>query len=125
MEKRADILVSAVIFIVIVVAFFGIMFFVVGRVSSQSSLVEQIYAKQVSLLIDKAKPGTEVYIDISRLEEIAKKNSFREEIIKIDNKKKEVVVRLTKGEGYSSNFFSNNDVLWNIEGDRLYLGVLE
>lgn len=121
-NKRGDsnnILIENVIFFVIVTVFFVVLFLFVTRAGSQSTVVEQIYAKQIALAIDKAKPGTGVSLDISELQKHAEKNNYYDEIINIDNENNEVSVRVVKGKGYEFEFFNDNEIVWKINKEKL------
>ena len=113
-KKAAVMLLGTVVFIILVVVFFGVMFLYVGRAGSQAPISEQIYAKQIALVLDKAKPGMVIELDISRLYEVAEKNNFKERVINIDNEGNKVIVRLVSGKGYSYEFFSDVNVVWDL-----------
>lgn len=120
MDKQAsDILMENVIFIIIVVLFFAIMFLFISRIGTNSEIYEQVYAKQIALLIDKAKDGTSIEMDISKLSDLAKKNRYYGEIIKIDSSLGIVNVRLASGNGFDYKFFNKINVIWNIENNKL------
>ena len=123
MNKKADILMENVIFFIIIAVFFAAMFIFVARAGSQVTINEQIYAKQIALVIDKAKPGTQINLDISKLYEIANKNKFAGEIVKIDNENNKVQVRLVQGKGYEFEFFNNAEVVWELKKgeEKLFL----
>jgi hypothetical protein len=116
-NKRADMLVENVVFILLVLAFFGVMFIFVWRAGSNVTIQEQVYAKEIALIIDKARPGTEIELDINNLYEIAKKQNFdKGQVVKISSESNVVRVTLTYGGGYEYSFFSDADVAWNLEG---------
>ncbi|MEK6820659.1 MAG: hypothetical protein AABX71_03025 [Nanoarchaeota archaeon] len=112
MNKRGKILVSNIIFIVLTVLFFALLFIFVAWKSSGAAVYEEAYAKQIALLIDEAKPGTEISLDVSKLSEQARKNKFNGEIIDIDSESRKVSVILKEGGGYSFRHFSDNTVVW-------------
>jgi len=128
MNKRGSTeeLTEEIIFFIIIAVFFAAMFLFVSRAGSQVTINEQIYAKQIALSIDKAKVGTEISLDISKLYEITRKNKFIGEIIKIDNENNNVQVRLVSGKGYEFEFFNNAQVVWELKdelngGEKLFL----
>ena len=126
MNKKADdVLIDQLIFMIIVLAFFVIMLLFVSRAGSQITRDEQIYAKQFALMIDKAKPGTDLTLDMTELFDIAKKNKYTGEIVKIDSQNNIVLVKLTQGDGYQYRFFNNADIVWNMKNDekKLYLSL--
>lgn len=130
LDKKADnSLMENVVYIIVIAAFFAVMFLFIARAGSQATVVEQIYAKQIALSIDKAKPGTIIELDISKLYEAARKNKISEkEMLKIDSDNNKVQVRLVGGKGYEFMFFNNAKVEWNLKNteegeEKLYLEV--
>ena len=107
MNKRGEILIRNVVFIVLNVLFFAAMFVFVARAGSNVTFYEQVHAKQIALLIDSAKPGTEITANKFKLYDLAEKQEFGENIVVIDNNEKKVTVRVRKGKGYSFNYFSD------------------
>ena len=59
-DKRGKMtfLTGVVMFIILNVVFFTVLFLFLGIKGTGSGIYEQIYAKQIALLIDQAKPGT-------------------------------------------------------------------
>ncbi len=113
-KKKGNILWEQVVFILIIAGFAFIIMTFVTRFGSQAAIREEIYAKQIAVAIDKAKPGTGLVIDISEIIESANKNKFGGDFVRIDNENKKVVVRVTTGKGYSFGFFNDNQIAWNI-----------
>ncbi|OGJ20401.1 hypothetical protein A3K73_00105 [Candidatus Pacearchaeota archaeon RBG_13_36_9] len=119
-----DFLNSKVAFIVLNVIFIALMLFYLLRVQKGASLIEQTYAKQIALIIDQAKPGTSLNIDISELYSLADKNNFgREGTVKIDYAAKKVIVKVADGRGYSFNFFSNSVIMWSVDKKSQKLNI--
>ena len=114
LDKRGkeDILFPVVIFLIINLIFFSALLGFVLRASSSALIYEQAYAKEIALIIDNAKPGTEISFDFSNGYEIAGKNNFGGEslgeLVKI--KDNGVIVSLSKSGGYSFDFFSSHEV---------------
>ena len=69
-------------------------------------------------MIDSAKSGTEIKIDVPELFKQAEKNKFDEKIIEIDDENKEVIVRVTQGGGYSFSYFNDNVIKGTILGNE-------
>lgn len=90
-------------------------------------MYEELYSKQIALIIDKALPGTNITLDISKLYEISDKNKYNGQIINIDNSLNRVNIRLADGKGNEYKYFSDYNVLWNIKENekRLYIYVIE
>ena len=123
---RENLLIGNLVYLIFVLVLVIGLFFFVGRAGSQAPLFEQVYAKQIALLINKAQPGMEFELDTFDLIEIARKNGYNGEIVFIDNVNNVVNVKLRNGKGYSYEFFSNNEVIWNVpERGLLTLKIVE
>ena len=116
--KKANVLSEVTIFTIFAILIFSLIYLGLGRIGSQASFYEQVYAKQIALVIDKAEPGMEINLDVSGLYEIANKNNFKGEIVTIDNKANNVNVCLVSGKCYEFNYFSDLDIVWNLEKDN-------
>jgi len=127
MNKKANTLMENLVYILLVVVFVSIMYFSITRAGSQAGFYEQIYAKQIALIVDKAKPGIDMELDTFEMQRIARKNNFNGNIVSIDNNENKVVVKLIDGKGYSYKFFNDVDVAWNLDREKrkLYLNVVE
>jgi len=78
----------------------------VSRAGTGTTVKEQIYAKRIALLIDQAKPGTNLAIDISELYKLAEKNKYNGKVVNFDFKENKITVRLATGKGYSYHYFT-------------------
>src|SRR3989338_7060761 len=100
-NKRADkIMESTIIFIVLNLIFALLLLFFVYKTSTGAVVYEQFYAKQIALMIDNAKPNTQISLDFKKGIEVAEENKItsKEGMVRImDNK---VFVKLS-----SSLFF--------------------
>jgi len=105
-KKGINILPGTLIFLILNIVFFSVLFFWVARVGSGVEIKEQVYAKQIALLIDGAKPGTNLTLDISEMYEVARENRFDGKIVDIDYESNEVIVQLEDGGGYRFQYFS-------------------
>ncbi|MEK6872990.1 MAG: hypothetical protein AABW90_03180 [Nanoarchaeota archaeon] len=123
-KKATNTLLENLVFILLVIVFISIMYFAITRAGSQSILYEQIYAKQIALMIDKAKPGMEFELDTFEMQRIARKNNFLGNLVNIDNDKNKVNVKLIDGNGYNYYFFNDVNVVWNLKKDERKL-ILE
>ncbi len=115
-----------IVFFVLVVAFFSIMILFVHRVAVSASVYEEIYSKKIALIIDEARPGSVLTLDISKIVSLARKNGFSEiqiknKIITIDNNL--VKVQLDSSGSYGFEYFSDYPVSYVIDGDVLILEV--
>ena len=104
-----------VIFIILNVLFISILILFLLRQGQGAVLLEQSYAKQIALLIDSAKPGMTIILDMGKAKELAEKNGleFKEVATNTNNV---ITVRLSEGGGYSYSYF--NDVNASLYPDR-------
>ncbi len=115
-NKKAEILIGNVIFILLNVLFLFVLILFLLKQGDGTIVLEQLYAKQISLLADSANPEMLIKIDMERGMEVAEKNGidFRE-VVKITGNV--VEVKLGENSGYSYSFF--NDVRLNAYPDEL------
>lgn len=106
MNKRGEILVEHVIFIILNLIFLGIMIVFLTNQSSGSIILEEVYSKQIALLIDSSRPGMVMELNMKELyKECKKKNCDFSKIINVSNN--HVTVKLTDKGGYNYHFFNN------------------
>ena len=122
-KKGVDNLMENIVFILLVLVFIALMIFPITRAGSQSILFEQIYAKQIALIIDKAQPGMEIEVDIFNAYSLAKKNRFSGNIVSIDNNENKVNVKLVDGKGYNYYYFNDVDVVWNLDKEKRVISL--
>ncbi len=109
-EKRGTILVENIIFIVLNIAFISILLLFLVKQGSGAVVLEQSYAKNIALLIDASSPVMEMKINLKKGFDLAEKNGLaREDIVKIDNERNIVAVKLSEKGGYEYSFFNNVD----------------
>ncbi|MGY4884681.1 MAG: hypothetical protein ACP5NZ_03850 [Nanobdellota archaeon] len=107
MKKKGTILVENVIFIILNILFLSILILFLVKQGSGAIVLEQAYSKQISILIDSAKPPMEIKLDMEKGRKLAEeKNINFESAVKITGN--QVKVKLSDGEGYTYSFF--NDV---------------
>ena len=122
MGRRGEILVENLIFIMLNLVFLSILTLFLLKQGSGAIVLEESYAKQIALLIDSAKPGTIIRLNMEKGIELAKENNV-EQMIRIDNNL--VTIKLSRNGGYSYSFFNNvavNANKDNVEG--LYVFVI-
>ena len=104
-----------VIFIILNILFLMILILFLLKQGQGAVFLEQSYAKQIALLIDSAKPGMTIILDMSKAKDIAEKNSleFKDIVTKTDNI---ITVKLTEKGGYSYSYF--NDVNVSLYPDK-------
>jgi len=109
--NRGDILTGDVIFIILNVIFVAILIFFVVTKTNDAAIIEEKYAKQIALIIDSARPGMRINLDM----EDAIKKAIDEnqnigagimDLVKIDNERNLVTVKLRDEGGYSYSFFN-------------------
>ncbi|MBS3093893.1 hypothetical protein J4456_04920 [Candidatus Pacearchaeota archaeon] len=121
MKKSETLLMEYLVFILLVLIFIVGVTSSVIRVTNNTAIHEQILAKQLMLLTNKAEPGMTIKIDLTHYYNIAAKNKFRESVISFDNSAKQLTVRLIDGKGYSANYFNDVLIAWNIDRDKRIL----
>jgi len=110
-NKRANELLSpTIIRIIIYLIFFSIFFYFLHNASNSAYVYEQIYAKQIALLIDGSNPKTKITLNFSKAIEIAEKNNLNKESELVTIKDNKIFVKLSNNGGYSLQHFTNNDV---------------
>ncbi len=107
MEKRGQILTENVIFIVLNLVFLAILVLFIYSKSGGEAVLEEKYAKQMALIIDSAKPGMEIQLNMEDAYKKAQKNGFENSSV-VSISGNTVTVKLRDGKGYSYDFF--NDV---------------
>jgi hypothetical protein len=108
-SKQARLLVGNIIFIVLNLIYLVILVVFLLRYSSDLSLLESSYAKEIALVIDSAKPGMSIFLSMEDAFEGAKEEGVDpSEIIRIN--KNRVTVKLSReSKGYSYSFFNSVD----------------
>jgi len=105
-----------VVFIILNVLFLTILILFLARQGQGAIVLEQSYAKQIALLIDSAKPGMTIILDMSKAKDLAEKNGleFKDIVKKTDNV---ITVRLSEKGGYSYSYFNDVNVSLYANGD--------
>src|SRR3989344_6577479 len=106
MEKKGDVLTENIIFIILTLIFFSILITFVFTRSSGNAIKEEELAKQVALIVDSAKPGMIIKINVEDYLELAKKENYDKNIITINGNL--VTAKFREKVGYPYSFF--NDV---------------
>lgn len=112
---RGEILIENVVFILLNAIFLFVLILFLIKQGQGAVVLEQIYAKEIALLVDSAKPNMLIKIDMEKGLKLAEKNGIDfKEAVKIDGNT--VRVRLSGDSGYTYSFF--NDVALNAYPDR-------
>jgi|TARA_Y100000310_G_C20479060_1_gene713829 hypothetical protein len=109
MKKRGQILVENIIFIVLNLIFLTILIlFIYSKIGSEA-ILEEKYSKQIALMIDSAKPGMNILLNMEDALIKADENSWdRKKIVFIEGNT--VTVKLREKGGNSYSFFNDVDV---------------
>jgi len=115
-NKKAAILMENVIFIILNILFITILILFLLRQGQGAVLLEQSYAKQIALLIDSAKPGMTIILDMGKAKDLAEKNGleFKDSVTKTNTI---ITVRLSTSGGYSYSYFNDVNVSLYPNGD--------
>lgn len=125
-NKKAELLPETVIFIILNVLFFGFMIGFIYLQSSSVHLSEEETAKRIALVIDSAKPGTEIEMNLKDFFSQAEKEGIAKEVsIEVDNNKNLIIVRGSKDSFFEYSYFNDVSVKFGFNGDYLKLEVLE
>lgn len=109
MEEKGQILVENIIFITLNLIFLTILVLFVLSRTGTAATIEEKYSKQIALMIDAAKPGMAIHLNMKDAFKEAEENGISpEDIVLIQEN--EVTVQLRENGGYSYSFFNNVDV---------------
>jgi len=113
-SKRATILVGNIVFIMLNVVFLSILILFLVSKTGSAAVLEEKYSKQIALIIDSAKPGMIIHLNMEDAIGKAKKENwdFNNIVMIHDNI---VTVKLREKGGYSYSFFNNIDVTANFD----------
>jgi hypothetical protein len=111
MDKKggaADVLESNAIYIIILIVFIAMFAFVYTKMNG-ASLWQDFYAKDTAKIIDLAKAGDEITIDMQKATEVARSNKINDfnDLFSFDDS--EMCVKLSQGSASCFAYF--NDVL--------------
>lgn len=104
-KTRGQILAENIIFIVLNLVFLSVLILFIYSKTGSEAILEEKYAKQIALIIDSARPGMEILLNMEDAI-AAKSNGFNESIVRVVGNT--VTVKLREKGGYSYSFF--NDV---------------
>jgi hypothetical protein len=107
--KKGNILTENLVFIILNVIFLMILFLFLFKQGEGAIILEESYAKQIALLIDGAKPGMIIQLNMEKGINLAEKNGLNvNNIVSISNNI--ITVKLSENGGYSYSFFNNVEV---------------
>jgi len=124
--KGGDILIGDVIFLVLNLVFLTILIIFVVSKTNDAARLEEVYAKQAALIIDSAKPGMTIYLDMKKgIEKAIDENQNIASLITINENV--VTVKLRDKGGYSYSFFNDVDAsvyLDTLSNEQEYVFVI-
>ena len=123
-DKNAKMVMQTIIFILLNLVFFTVMLIFAYSSGNREFVYEQTLAKEIALIIDNANPEMIILLDLNKFIEIAEDNNQPiDKIIKIDNEKNLVEVKLKEKGGYSYQYFSDYDISSKIEQNMLLINI--
>ncbi len=104
---------DAVLSVSLVVIFFVLMFFYIYDQRGAAHAFAQVYAYDLSRLIDIAEPGDRFQVDVHRISAIALRNEVGSlsEMFRFDNVGNEVCVKLSRGRAACYSYFNDVDIV--------------
>jgi len=109
--KKGQILTENVIFIILNLIFLTILVLFIYSKSGGEAVLEEKYAKQIALIIDGARPGMTIVLNME--DAIAKANDKFDLTKVVSISGNTVTVKLREKGGYSYEFFNDVDVSIN------------
>ena len=123
-NKKAEILTEQVIFIILNIAFFAILLSFIYIQGDSVHWAEEDTAKQIALLIDAARPGTEIKVNVEDfIKKAGKKGVNEQQAIFIDKEKNIVRVKGDVDSFYEYIFFNDVKVSYSVVGGNLNLKI--
>lgn len=112
MNKKADFVTENVVYLTLNLMLFLALIYFIVTIAEGKNIYEQVYAKQIALLIDSSKPGITFSLNI---QEIMKFVKNPEKAFIIDSSNKKVTVNLGSLKGYSFNFFTDAKISYSFQ----------
>lgn len=109
-KKGVEISYYAVIFLTLNITFISIMMYFVVSSSNNAFFYEQVYAKEIVLFLDSAKPGMDLTLNFDKGFDIADGNNKKSPLVQIDEENNEVHVSLNNRGGYNMTYFTNYNI---------------
>jgi len=121
-NKRGENLLENVIFISLNLAFLVIIILFIIRQGSGVNAIEDMYAKQIALLIDSGKPGMVMQLNMQDARETAeRKGRSFDKIININNDLSLVTVDIAGKGGKSYSYFNDVEVSYYTNEDFYFI----
>ncbi len=123
-KKASGFLSEHIVFIILNVVFFSVMVLFIYIQGNSVHLLEEETAKQVALLVDVAKPGTEIQLNLKELFDRARKDNLdKRDAFKIDKNRNVVIIKGSEKSFYEYSYFNDIDIIYEF-GDEVE-GVVE
>ena len=107
-NRKGNLLTENIIFIILNLVFLSILILFLFSRTGDAAGMEERYAKQIALILDSAKPGMQISLDMEDAIEKARNELGEENIENIVAIQDNVVnVRISEGAGYSYSFFND------------------
>ena len=108
-NKKGEILIENIVFIILNMVFLTILVLFLLRQGSGAIYLEGFYAKEISLMIDSAHPGTIIRLNMEKPGKTAEEKDWAfDDIVKITGKV--VEVKLSEKSGFKYSFFKEVEV---------------
>ena len=105
-NKKGNILTENIIFLILNLLFLAILIVFLFSKTGSAAVLEEKYAKEIALIIDSARPGMIITLEMEDAIETAMDEGFNpDDIVKIEDNI--VTVQLRSNGGYSYSFFSD------------------
>ncbi len=124
MQKRGNIVMENLVFIILNLVFFSILVLFIFTKMSSPFVLEERNAKSLALMIDSAKPGTKIKMDFEDQIKIAEKNNVEKNNL-VNIVGNVVNVNLAGKKGYSYSFFTDFEVREYFDENSLIIIVDE
>ncbi len=109
--KFGDVLMNNIAYLLVLIIFFvGMMVFLQTKMNG-AAVWEDFYAKEIAKMINAAKPGDIIIMDVRPATKIAAENKIGfEKIFNFDDSKNEACVKLSAGRGSCFSYFNNVNI---------------
>lgn len=106
--KKGNLLPEQIVMIVLNLVFIGILILFITIRTGDAHAMEESYAKKIALILDSAKPGMVIHLNMEDAISKAEKNLGKDRIGSIVSITGNIVtVKLREQGGYSYSFFNN------------------
>ncbi|MBI2451660.1 hypothetical protein HYV50_01115 [Candidatus Pacearchaeota archaeon] len=112
-QSTSELLMDNAIYLILLVLFLSTMLFFIWDQMNGASLWAEYYSKEISKVINLAKAGDVITLDVQKATAIAKSNDIKSfsEIFVFDNINNELCVKLSIGRKTCYSYFNNVDII--------------